>query len=298
MTKPIEIPFKVSMQGNAQSVFSQIQNGFKKIALGLQKAAKAQLELQNVDLASALGHTSLAINKMATSITQGSTGTKAFTSGIKALNQEFLDVIKSSGTFGEKAKKIFQAVADGRMPIENATKHLKKLQLQFQGFKVVGKETTLLKDRFARLSAGIKVGTLEFEKAKKDTTDLGTALGSIANKMKLAGIADRDWLKSIKESSLAQAERKGHLELVGNKLKIVTEEGYKALGLSTKQTAALKIQTIGMTQYHKELAYGAEIYKQDKTCSHTFLFLIFFEFAILPISTYSSQGKFSFNPIL
>ena len=258
--KGIEIPFKISMTGNAQSVFQQITKGFNAIAKGLRNAAKAQLDLKNTDVANALGTAALAITNVTESYKKADAPAKKMTKNLQDLSTEFKDISKGSSNTAIEVKAIFAAIASGKLPIDDARVRLKALQDQFHRFRVAGKDVEAVRKRWELLTAGVKVGSSEWKDAEKKTKAFGMALGDIANKLKQQGVSTKGWTDSIKENKVAHAQRNKELIITSNGFKILKAEGYKALNLNKDQTAALKKLYADQTHFNKALERASGLY--------------------------------------
>jgi len=116
----VNVQFNATLGGNTQSTFKAMADGFKKLAASLQTTAKGLLDLQQTEAASAIGHVSLAVNKMAASFEKAKSSTTDATKNMSAFAAAELKFANSSQVAQQAWAVFSKEVKNGSMSLSTA----------------------------------------------------------------------------------------------------------------------------------------------------------------------------------
>jgi len=125
-----DITFRLGaeLSGGSKQVFTTMQKGFKDLAKALQESAKELLKLQNTEAANALGHVSMAVNKLAKNLTDSSAKLDGTAAGIKKMDAANKEFAGSSTLVQQVWAKMKKAVEDGSISLKRGVAETRQYQ--------------------------------------------------------------------------------------------------------------------------------------------------------------------------
>lgn len=258
----VSIVFEALVGSSTKSTFNALTQGFQKFAKGLRASAIELNKMQQTQAAEALGHVSLAVNKLALDFGKMGTGTKKTVTNLGKLEEAFAHLTKIEGETGKAAKEALASFKAGTTTYKNTTKALSALNIQqkitAQTQKYVAEGSKLVALRWKNLIPLIINGKKSFDGAVTATNNFGTALYKMSNTIDLGNGHLKTFYDRMAHSTIIDAEKAKSIKLVGSAYQILTKEGYAAFNLTKKNAAILHEYAQGTATLAQKLKLQAK----------------------------------------
>ena len=222
----IDTKFSASLGGSTVSTFTAMQKGLRNIAKELQATAKALMGLQQTEAASAIGHTSLAINKLSFELQKGAKHAKASVQSMEQLAAISKEMAGASRLAQQAWAHFTKEVDAGRMSLgvararaleyDKALNNLiidvktaggahkdisKDISFADIAMKQMSGDLQISGGRFRKLSDAAYAYLIPNQKVAQSVKDLHTSLAQKAQALKKLEAIEKEEIRRQKESN-------------------------------------------------------------------------------------------------
>ena len=165
------------------------------------------------------------------------------------LNLQKTDVADTIGHVSMSVNQFAASLTKADPKLKETTNLMKKMEKANEAFAKSSEHT---KQAWAVLSQEIG-NTKSFNVAKADANAYGTAVEKLINQMKALGYSEQDLSSTLSYTASVEAQRAGQLQILGGRIRNVTEEGWKYITSNKQLRDSLRLLNDSASSYHSTM---------------------------------------------